>query len=435
VASIESAWPKYPDYWIDVLPCQATGQVWQGDMLLAESDRCLLVKEFKHVDRLYFPEDDVRWELFEPTESHTVCPFKGEADYWSLVGTDRSEPDVVWTYRTPFPEVADIAGHVCFYDDRLRVTVAERWPDGSVVHTGFPVWGDESELLRLVDVQRVDERTFVAPAYGYSTRNVVEAGQLMAASVVAAAKAVPEKRVTSASMVFARAASFAAPIDFDTEVVRGGRAFSTVEVRARQEGSVRTLGVLLLDAGAPEIVTHDAAMPDVPGPEAASPVDFGVTGRELRAVDAAYDHDPDRVGPPEIYVWTRYRDNPPNAALRSALLAQPTTHWTIAAAMRPHVGVGLADAHVTMSTGVMQATVAFHQDVDLTDWLLYTNAAIWAGQGLTQGEGHVFTRAGRLVASYTVQSMIRPLRIGSGSESGTDEPGTDITAPDPRTYL
>jgi acyl-CoA thioesterase len=43
----------------------------------------------------------------------------------------------------------------------------------------------------------------------------------------------------------------------------------------------------------------------------------------------------------------------------------------------------------------------------VTQWHLYSNPAIFAGRGLAQGEGHIFTEAGRLVASYTVQAMIR----------------------------
>ena len=424
MTTIESAWPRYPDYSIDVSPCHTPGQVWQGDVLLAESGRCLLVKEFKHADRLYFPEDDVHWDLFEPTEHHTVCPFKGEADYWSLVGTDRPEPDVVWTYRTPFPEVADIAGHVCFYDERLTVLQRETWPDGSVVTTGFPPWGDESELLRLLDVQPTGERSFVGPAHGYTKRNVVEAGQLLAQAIVAASKSVSDKRVTTASMVYSRAASFDDAVDLQVDLLRDGRSFATVEVRASQAGSLRSAALMLLDAGAPEVVAHRADMPAVPGPDAAVPFDFGVSGRELRVVDAAYDADPDRVGPPEIFVWTRYRDNPASRVLRAALVTQPTTHWTIAAAMLPHAGVGLAQAHVTLSTAVMQTTIDFHDDVDVTQWLLYTNHATWAGRGLTQGAGHVFTREGRLVASFSVQSMIRPLDTGASASS--PNPRTDL---------
>ena len=88
-------------------------------------------------------------------------------------------------------------------------------------------------------------------------------------------------------------------------------------------------------------------------------------------------------------------------------MAQSTTHWTIAAAMRPHAGVGEIQAHRTLSTGIMSIALALHDDVDVTEWLLYANPAIYSGRGLAQGEGHVFTQDGRLVASYTVQAIIR----------------------------
>ena len=404
---IESAWPRYPDYRIDLVPCRATGRVSAGDVLLAESDECLVVKESKHVARLYFPEKDVRWELFEKTDHHTLCPFKGQADYWSLTGADPVEENVVWGYRTPFPEVADIEGYVCFYHERLSVVLKERWGDGSVVTTGFPAWGDESELLRLIDVQPAGDDRFIGPAYGETHRNVVEGGQLLAEAVVAASKTVPGQRVTSASMIFSKAAAFDAPVDVDVQVLRAGRTLSTVEVRITQDGSLRSAGLLLMDAGASDVIRHAVDMPEVAGPEDAVPYDFGVTGRDLRVVGATYGPDPDRIGPPEIHVWARFRDAPDEPYLHAALLAQSTTHWTIAAAMLPHPGFGEADAHVTLSTGVLQTTVAFHDEVDVTEWLLYANPAIWSGRGLAQGEGHVFTRDGRLVASYGVQAMIR----------------------------
>jgi acyl-CoA thioesterase len=148
-------------------------------------------------------------------------------------------------------------------------------------------------------------------------------------------------------------------------------------------------------------------MPSVPGPYDAEPLDMRVTGRDLRIVDGAYSPDPDRVGPPEIFAWVRFRDAPAEPYLHTALMAQSTTHWTIAAAMRPHPGFGEADAHVTLSTGIMSIAIAFHDDVDVTEWLLYANPAIYAGRGLAQGAGRVFTEDGRLVASYSVQAMIR----------------------------
>lgn len=422
---IESAWPRYPDYHIDLLAAPGPAQVWAGDLLLAESDRCLVVKETKHVDRLYFPEEDVRWEFFEATEHHTICPFKGQADYWTLTaagnadasmewahrpisGSRPPEENIVWTYRSPFPEVAGLEGYVCFYHERLRVVVGEVWDDGSTVWTRFPVWGDAAELVRLMDVDPSGDGRYIAPAFGDTARDVVEGGQMLGEAVVAASKAMPNHRVTSASMIFTKAASFAAPVDLEVEPFREGRTFSTVGVRMRQDGSLRATGLLLMDAGGEEVINHVGAMPDVPGPDRAVPYgEFGVTGRDLRIVDGAYDHDPERVGAPEIYVWTRFRDAPSQPYMHAALLAQSATHWTIAAAMLPHPGISEAAAHVTLSTGIMQITFNFLDDVDVTEWLLYANPAIWAGKGLAQGQGQVFTRDGRMVASYSVQAMIR----------------------------
>ena len=421
---IESAWPRYPDYRIELIPLRGRGQVWAGDVLVAESGDCLLVEETKHVDRLYFPATDVRWEYFEATDHHTICPFKGQADYRSLTGPggiDQSQEwahrpvdsgplqeNVVWTYRTPFPEVAGLEGYVCFYHERLRVVVVDTWPDGTEVATRFPEWGTAGELIRLIDVEPAGDGRYVGPAYGDTARDVVEGGQMLGEGIVAASKAVPGQRVTSISMIFSKSASFTKPVDIDVDVLRHGRTFSTVEVRINQDGSLRSAGLVLMDAGAPDVIGHAAKMPEVVGPDEAIPfVDFGVSGRDLRVIDAAYDHDPSRIGPPEIYVWARFRDAPAEAYMHAALLAQSATHWTIGAAMLPHPGFGEADAHVTLSTGIMQTTFNFHDDVDVTDWLLYANPAIWAGKGLAQGQGQVFTRDGRLVASYSVQAMIR----------------------------
>ena len=409
MTKVESAWGKHPGYEINLVPLGMTARVWSGDVLLAESDACLRVEETAHVDRLYFPEAHVRWEHFEPTEHHSVCPFKGEADYWTLTTGDEPIENLIWAYRTPFDEVGGIAGHVAFYQERVHIELVEQYADDAraVTTNRFPVWGDASDLVRLIDVEPGQaEGHFVGPAYP-TERNVVEGGQMLAQAVVAASKTIPTQRVTSASMIFSKAASFDAPLDLHVDVLRGGRTFSTVEVRVGQDDKLRSVGLLLLDAGAPDVFRGAVPMPDVPGPYDAVPYDMRVTGRDLRIVDDAYSGDPDRVGPPEIHAWVRFRDDPGPPYLHAALMTQSTTHWTIAAAMRPHAGFGEDQAHVTLSTGIMAATIAFHDDVDVTQWLLYSNPAVYSGRGLVQGEGHVFTEDGRVVATYTVQAMVR----------------------------
>jgi uncharacterized protein (DUF427 family)/acyl-CoA thioesterase len=389
-------------------------------VVLAESDRCLRVEELNHVDRIYVPEDDVRWELFDASTTDTTCPFKGKATYWSLVTASPPMTDVVWTYRQPYDEVAGLAGHVCFYEDRVTVELDEPWP-GSATGPRFrlPAWGDQADLVRLVDAQRQGNGRYVAPPLRAlhpdmrdlrgRFRNVVEGGQLLGAAIAAAWAEVPEQRVTMATLNFIRAATFDAPLDIDVDVLRRGKTFSTSQVRFRQAGVLCTAGMLLHDTGADDVMRHAAPMPDVAGPDAAVPIDFGVTGRDLRVVDAAYDDSTDRLGPPEIFTWCRYRDAPSEQRLHAALAVQSTTHWTIAAAMRPHPGIGEAAAHVTLATGPVTTTVWLLDEIDVTEWLLYVNPAPWSGRGLCQGEGRVFTAGGRLVATYGVQAMVRAM--------------------------
>jgi uncharacterized protein (DUF427 family)/acyl-CoA thioesterase len=425
MAHVESAWGRYPGYRVDLVPWRGRGRVRLGERVLAESDACLIVMESDHPPQLYFPEASVAWQSFRASDHHTICPFKGEADYWTLVAADPPLENVVWTYRKPFAQVAGLAGHVAFYADRLEVELVEAFPSdpGHEVAHRVPHWGDAADLLRLLDVTPAGEGRFTSPPYPdpplgtffpqlvkeRQPRLVIEGGQQLGEAIVAASKSVPGQRVTHASMIFSRAARFDAAHELALEVLRRGRGFSTVEARILQGGKLCSAGLLLLDAGAPDTIRGAVEPPDVPGPEHCPPLDLGVTGRELRTVGDAYRRQLE-VGPAEIFTWVRFRDAPAHDYLHAALLAQSTTHWTIAAAMRPHAGVSEAQAHVTLSTGILAATIAFHDEVDVSQWLLYANPALYAGRGLVQGEGRVFTRDGRLVASYTVQGMVRAFR-------------------------
>ncbi|MCB0997140.1 MAG: thioesterase family protein [Acidimicrobiales bacterium] len=224
--------------------------------------------------------------------------------------------------------------------------------------------------------------------------------------------------MVSASMVFSRAATFDAPVAIEVDVLRSGRTYSTVETRTTQHDKLCCIGLVLLDAGADDLMRHTAPMPDVPGPHNCPPLDFGVTGRDLRVVGGAYHRSPDDVGPPELYTWIRLRDLAEDQALHTAMLAQPVTAWTIAAGMRPHRGITEDQAHVTLSTGPMSVDMAFHDDADATGWLLYANTAVYAGRGQVQGQGLVFTENGMLVASYSLHAMVRGLTTDPSSVGG-----------------
>lgn len=409
MTTIESAWESHPGYRIDIVPFRGTARVFHGNLLLAESTSALRVIETDHVERLYFPESDVRMELLTENDHHSICPFKGEADYWSLTSDSSPVEDAFWIYRKTFDQVEGLRGYLGVYHEKLRTELESTWPDDprAVSINVFPPWGDQSDLLTLIDVQETAPNRYTAPGYHERTRNVVEGGQLLAQAIVAASKSIPEQRVISATMTFPKAASFDDSIELDVIPLRRGRTFSTVEVQARQNGALVSPGLLLMDSGAPDAIRGTAPMPDIPGPYDSEPYDMKVTGRDLRIVHGDYSPDPDRIGPPVIYAWMRFRDNPEELHLRSALVAQATTHWTIAAAMLPHPGFGEANAHVTLSTGIMSVAISFHDDAPLDQWFLYDNPAIWAGLGLVQGQGRIFTESGQLIVSYSVQAMVR----------------------------
>ncbi len=235
-------------------------------------------------------------------------------------------------------------------------------------------------------------------------------------------RTVPEQQLASAYITFPKAATFDKPIELSVEPLRLGRTFSTVSVRGEQDGTLVSPALVLMGADAEDVIEHTLTMPEVAGPGEAEPYDMRMIGRAVRVVDGAYSPDPDRIGPPELYVWLRFRDDPPQLHLRRALVAQATTHWTIAAAMRPHPGVGEADAHVSLSTGPISLAIAFHDDAPLDQWFLYANRATWSGRGLSHGEGQVFSQGGRLLASFSVHAMIRRFsgnRAGAGKSRMT----------------
>ncbi len=282
-----------------------------------------------------------------------------------------------------------------------------------------PAWS-QAELVRLMDVEPQGPGRYLAPAHGPTIRDVVEAGQMLGSAVVAAAKEVPRQRVTSASMIFSRVARHTEPLAVEVDMLRSGRTLGTGQIHIRQRDSLCCAGIVLLDATAPDLVRSAAPMPLVDSPEGLRPMDIPgteVAGRDIRVVDDAYDPDPDRVGPPELFVWTRFRDAPDHDHLHAALLTQSTTHWTVAAALRPHAGFGEAMAHRSISTGITMATITFHDQADVSQWLLYATRITYAGRGHAQSEGQIFTRDGRIVASYGVHAMLRAFSPRGGSAS------------------
>ena len=117
---------KIPDatHPITVRPTGSRVTVRVGGVTVAESDSALSLAEASYPVVQYIPLGDVDQSLLRRTDSHTYCPYKGEASYYSVQTPDgEAETDLIWTYEEPYDAVAEIAGHVAFYANRADVTV------------------------------------------------------------------------------------------------------------------------------------------------------------------------------------------------------------------------------------------------------------------------------------------------------------------------
>ena len=57
----------------------------------------------------------------ERTARVTTCPYKGEANYYSITDGKARDDNAVWTYETPKAGVAEIAAHLAFYPDKVEI--------------------------------------------------------------------------------------------------------------------------------------------------------------------------------------------------------------------------------------------------------------------------------------------------------------------------
>jgi uncharacterized protein (DUF427 family) len=120
--------PKDPYHRIDILASSRHVRISYGGVLLAESRRPMLLFETGLPVRYYLPAEDVRTDLFEASDSHTRCPYKGVASYYSLRTEDGLAADLAWYYPDPTPEAGRIGGLVCFYNERVQLDVDESEP-------------------------------------------------------------------------------------------------------------------------------------------------------------------------------------------------------------------------------------------------------------------------------------------------------------------
>jgi uncharacterized protein (DUF427 family) len=127
-----------PYHRVDVRRSSRAARVTAGGALVAETERPLLVFETNLPVRVYVPRDDVVAEL-RPSERRAVCPYKGEAAYFSVVPAGGELiADAAWHYPRPLPDMGqELADGVAFMADGIEIELADRdRSDPAIAPTG-----------------------------------------------------------------------------------------------------------------------------------------------------------------------------------------------------------------------------------------------------------------------------------------------------------
>ena len=404
---------------IEGYPYSAT--VWWEGQVVARSDACLRLEELGTTPVLYFPLADIDLGRFED-EGCRQSGHRPETRVWSIAAAANSPDDgrdILSSLVTPPVSLRSLAGFACFDQERVRIEVSDgREGDAArdVTIKRFPMWGDAADLIDVLDVRPDGPLSYVGIARTDGQRPVVEGSQMLGQAIVSAGRHAAGRRVVSASMIFVRSADAHESLRFELTELSAGRTFSGLAVQVVQRQQCCATGTVLLGVPSDDVIRHIVDPPDVPGPYECEPYDMGVTGRDIRVVDGAYTNEPEApVGSPVVDAWVRFREVPADPALNAGLLAQFSGHMSIAAALRPHAGVSQAQAHRTLSMGINAISLSLHRDVRADAWMLYHHLSTFAGDGATHSECRVHDIEGDLLASFTVEAMVRPFPPGTGT--------------------
>ncbi len=108
---------------VDALPSSRHIEVKIDGVTVADSTKPTLLFETGLPTRYYLPLTEVRMDLLRDSGTTTQCPYKGEANYYSVELDGELVEDIVWYYKYPVEESSRIAGMVSFYNEKVDIYV------------------------------------------------------------------------------------------------------------------------------------------------------------------------------------------------------------------------------------------------------------------------------------------------------------------------
>ena len=276
-----------------------------------------------------------------------------------------------------------------------------------------------AELLDVLSLDRIEDDVFSGRSPKTSLQRVF-GGQVLGQALMAAGTTVtPQRYVNSLHAYFLRLGDPAVPIAYIVERVREGRSFSTRRVIARQHGRPIFHMSASFQISEPGLEHQDPA-PQVPDPdELATLAQFKSRGDAAWPVDpdewAAIDvrrveetaapGSPDGSGVGRLRVWLRAAERlPDDPLLHAAVLAYASDLTLLAAALVPHsVQIG----NPRLFSASLDHAMWFHRPFRADEWLLHDEHSPSAGNARGLGQGRVFSRDGRLIATTVQEGLMR----------------------------
>jgi acyl-CoA thioesterase-2 len=277
------------------------------------------------------------------------------------------------------------------------------------------------DLVSQLDLETIETNLFrgVTPNTGQPR---VFGGQVIAQALAAAARTVEARPCHSLHGYFLRPGDPTLPIIYNVDRIRDGKSFTTRRVVAIQKGQAifnMSASFQVIEQG----LSHQASMPDVPGPEdcvgdqemfSGSSVDewpaemqrmMAMRPIEIRRVEPYSFVNPVKR-PPFQHVWFRARgpvgDDP---VLHQCLLAYASDMGILSTSTLPH-GKSFMKGLMTAS---LDHAMWFHRPINMEEWILFAQDSPAAAGARGFNRGTLFTQAGELIASVAQEGLMREL--------------------------
>lgn len=268
-----------------------------------------------------------------------------------------------------------------------------------------------NELKHIFEIRALTESSFSCgfPAGDQEGRDVVFSGQLMAQGMASLYLTYGESwRIRSLDALFLHPGRFSSRLVARVTELRQGRSVLMAQVEMEQDGVLLVVLTAVLSRLAEDTISHEYRYPAVPQPSDCQPY-AGVRafpGADLRRVTRMSQDLSE--SPAQMGYWVRYAKSQAHPAVSQALLVWLQPGNLIGLALEPHrEEVSIAEAHRSLSTGVIRHATAFHAESTADSWHLVIQSTLHGGSGLAYGEGKIFSEERKLLVSFSQQAILR----------------------------